>query len=97
MPMIEVVERHWVPELPDIELPDEDGEPLESHWHCLQINLLGDMLYQHWHGRIDFFAGGNMFVYYSLQQVRTRSYKGPDFFVTLGVDGTRPRRSWIVW
>jgi Uma2 family endonuclease len=43
------------------------------------------------------FAGGNMFVYYSLEQARKRDYKGPDFFVVLGVDGVRPRHSWIVW
>lgn len=97
MPMIEVKQRVWVPEIPDIDLPSEDGEPLESHWHRLQINLLGDMLHQHWHGRPDFFAGGNMFVYYSLEQARTRDYKGPDFFVVTGVDGSYPRRSWIVW
>jgi Uma2 family endonuclease len=97
MPVIEVVQRIWVPDVPDIELPSEDGEPLESHWHHLQINLLGDMLHQHWRWRTDFFAGGNMFVYYSLQQARTRDYKGPDFFVVTGVDGARPRPSWIIW
>jgi Uma2 family endonuclease len=97
MPIIEVVQKVWVPDIPDIELPCEDGEPLESHWHRLQINLLGDMLSQYWQGRTDFFAGGNMFVYYCLRQARTWSYRGPDFFVVLGVDGTRPRRSWIVW
>ena len=52
---------------------------------------------QHWQGRTDFFVGGNMFLYYSLQQVRNRDYKGPDFFVTTEVDGPRERRSWIVW
>jgi Uma2 family endonuclease len=97
MPVIEVVQKIWVPDVPDIELPAEDGEPLESNWHRLQINLLGDMLDQHWQGRSDFFAGGNMFVYYSLEQARSRDYKGPDFFVVKGVDRTRPRRSWIVW
>jgi Uma2 family endonuclease len=97
MPVIEVVQKVWVPDLPDIELPYEDGEPLESHWHRLQINLLGDMVHQHWQGRTDFFAGGNMFVYYCLEQARTRSYRGPDFFVVRGVDGSYPRRSWIVW
>jgi Uma2 family endonuclease len=97
MPIIEVVQRIEVPDIPDIELPYEDGEPLESNWHRLQINLLGDMLHQHWPGRTDFFAGGNMFVYYSLEQARTRDYKGPDFFVVLGVDRARPRHSWIVW
>jgi Uma2 family endonuclease len=97
MPIIEVVRRIEVPDLPDIDLPYDDGEPLESNWHRLQINLLGDMLHQHWPERTDFFAGGNMFIYYSLEQARTRDYKGPDFFVALGVDGTRPRHSWIVW
>jgi Uma2 family endonuclease len=97
MPVIEVVQKIWVPDIPDIELPDEDGEPLESHWHRLQINLLCDALDQHWQGRTDFFAGGNMFVYYSLEQARNRDYKGPNFFVVKGVDRTRPRRAWIVW
>lgn len=97
MPVIEVVQKIWVPDVPDIELPDEDGEPLESHWHRLQINLLCDALDLHWQGRTDFFAGGNMFVYYSLEQARNRDYKGPDFFVVKGVDRTRPRRAWIVW
>jgi Uma2 family endonuclease len=70
---------------------------LESNWHRLQINLLADALYQHWRPRTDYFAGGNMFIYYSLQQARNRDYKGPDFFVVKNVDGTRQRRSWIVW
>lgn len=97
MPVIEIVQKVWIPDLPDIDLPSEDGEPLESHWHRLQINLLAELLYHHWQGRSDFFAGGNMFIYYSLQQARTRSYRGPDFFVVQHVDGTRLRRSWIVW
>ena len=93
MPIIEVVQRIEVPDIPDLDLPYDDGEPLESNWHRLQINLLGDALRQHWPKRTDFFAGGNMFVYYSLEQARTRDYKGPDFFVVLGVDGTRPRET----
>jgi len=97
MPIIEVVQRIEVPDIPDIDLPYDDGEPLETNWHRLQINLLGDALHQHWPERTDFFAGGNMFVYYCLEQARTRQYKGPDFFVVLGVDRTRPRQSWIVW
>lgn len=97
MPVIEVVEKVWVPDIPDIELPYDDGEPLESHWHRLQINLLGEVLEQYWQARNDFFAGGNMFVYYSLTQARNRDDKGPDFFVVQGVDRYRPRRSWILW
>ncbi len=97
MPVIEIVQKVWVPELPDIELPSEDGEPLESKWHHLQINLLEDMLHQHWPDPTDYFVGGNMFVYYSLAQARNRDYKGPDFFVVKGVDGSQIRPSWIVW
>lgn len=97
MPIIEVVQRIEVPDFPDIDLPYEDGEPLESPWHRLQIDLLGDALHQHWQGRTDFFSGGNMFLYYSLAQARNREYKGPDFFVVTGVDGARERRSWVVW
>ncbi len=97
MPVIEIVQKIWVPDIPDLELPYDDGEPLESNWHRLQINLLADALDQHWHDRTDFFAGGNMFVYYSLAQARNRDYKGPDFFVVKGVDRTRQRRSWVAW
>ncbi|MDB9311884.1 Uma2 family endonuclease [Spirulina sp. CS-785/01] len=38
-----------------------------------------------------------MFIYYSTRQVRNQDFRGPDFFVVLNVDGTRERRSWIVW
>lgn len=95
--VIEVVERYLMPDLPDVELPSEDGIPLESNWHRIQINLLVDSLRQHWRGRTDFFAGGNMFIYYSVRQARNKEYKGPDFFVVREVDGTRDRRAWIAW
>lgn len=95
--VIQVVERYLMPDLPQVELPAEDGLPLESSWHRIEINLLVDCVRQHWRGRTDYFVGGNMFIYYSLRQARTREYKGPDFFVVKGVDGTRDRRSWIVW
>src|SRR5438876_5058676 len=95
--IIEVVERIIVPDTPTIELPTEDGLPLESNWHRSQINLLIDSVRQLWTGRTDFFTGGNMFVYYSMQQVRNRDYKGPDFFVVKNVDGVKDRPCWIVW
>jgi Uma2 family endonuclease len=84
-------------ELPKLDLPSEDGEPLESDWHRAQINLLIDSLRYHWRDRSDFYAGGNMFIYFSLERARRRDYRGPDFFVALGVDGSYPRKSWIVW
>lgn len=95
--VIEVVERIIVPDIPQVELPEEDGLPLESNWHRIEINLLVDCVRQHWRGRTDYFAGGNMFIYYSLRQARARDYKGPDFFVVKGVEGTHDRRVWIAW
>ncbi|RIK42702.1 MAG: hypothetical protein DCC55_07910 [Chloroflexi bacterium] len=95
--VIEVIERYIVPDLPNIELPEEDGEPLETHWHRLEINLLVDVVKEQRRGRQDFFAGGNMFIYYSLDQVRNRDYKGPDFFLVKNIDGSYPRQKWVVW
>src|SRR5712692_4571796 len=95
--IIEVVERYVVPDIPKIDLPTEDGIPLESNWHRIQINLLVDCTRQHWRARTDFFAGGKMFIYYSLKQVRNKEYKGPDFFVVKEVDGAHDRPAWIVW
>ncbi|MDM8551341.1 Uma2 family endonuclease [Desulfobacterales bacterium HSG2] len=61
------------------------------------MNLLIDSLHWHWRDRRDYFAGGNMFVYFSPQQVKNEDYRGPDVFVVKGTDGTRDRNSWIVW
>ena len=88
--------------LKNLELPEGDGEPLESDWHVVQISLLDELVRQLWRGRSDFFCGGNMFIYYSLEQAESvikgrPLYKGPDFFVVKGVDGTKPRKSWVVW
>lgn len=84
-------------ELPTLELPTEDGIPLETNWHRIEINLLIDSLHYHWRSRRDYFAGGNMFIYFSFEQVRNRDYRGPDFFVVKGVNGERDREAWIVW
>jgi Uma2 family endonuclease len=61
------------------------------------MNLLIDSLHQHWQDRRDYFVGGNMFLYFSLEQVRNRDYRGPDFFLVKNVDGNRPREAWVVW
>lgn len=95
--VIEVVERYIIPDFPTLDLPEEDGVPLESNWHRLQINLLDDIVAYRWRERSDFFAGGNMFIYFSLQQARNRDYRGPDFFVVKDIDGSYPRQKWVVW
>ncbi|GIV10048.1 MAG: hypothetical protein KatS3mg019_2139 [Fimbriimonadales bacterium] len=88
--------------LKNLELPEGEGEPLESDWHVVQIWLLQEVVGQLFEGQTDFFCGGNMFIYYSLEQVESAMkgnplYKGPDFFFVKGVDGTKPRKSWVVW
>ncbi|MCE7983979.1 MAG: Uma2 family endonuclease [Caldilinea sp. CFX5] len=84
-----------VVEMPD--LPDEDGIPLESNWHRADISLLIETYKQHRGDATDYYAGGNMFIYYSTRRVRNKDYRGPDFFIVLNVDGGHDRKSWIVW
>ncbi|MGE3538367.1 MAG: Uma2 family endonuclease [Candidatus Tectimicrobiota bacterium] len=94
---IDVVEPELLPNLPPSDLPAEDGVPLESDWHRGQMNLLIDSVTYRWRARRDFFAGGNMFIYFSMQQVRNRDYRGPDFFVVKDIDGSYARQKWEVW
>ena len=73
-----------------------DEPPLESDLHRDQIELLLACLKWWWRERTDFYATGNLTIYFSEQQITTRDFRGPDFFVVLGVEN-RPRRSWMVW
>ncbi len=91
--------------LPEIELPPtqddlpyDDGEPVESPWHAGSGPLLKACYTAFRGGRMDdYFVGVNMFVYYSMNQVRNRDYKGPDLFIVKGTNGARRRLSWVVW
>jgi len=87
----------WTPPLPPTDLIFDDGEPLESNRHRTAMNSLIDAIYQAYQGRNDFFAAGNMFLYYSSKQVRNQDFRGPDFFVVLNVDGKKQRQGWVVW
>ncbi|HEY9674986.1 MAG TPA: Uma2 family endonuclease, partial [Waterburya sp.] len=78
------------------ELPYDDGIPMESARHKAQMDLLIDALIPWLEKREDGYVGGNMFVYYSLAQVRNKDFKGPDFFAVLGVPKGE-RKSWVVW
>jgi Uma2 family endonuclease len=79
------------------ELPYDDAEPMESERHKLQMDLLiytlKPWLSQRPEGG---YVGGNMFVYFSLEQVRHQDFRGPDVFVALGVPRGE-RKSWVVW
>ena len=78
------------------ELPYDDGLPMESARHKAQMDLLIDALIPWLEQREEGYVGGNMFVYYSLAQVRNKDFKGPDFFAVLGVPKGE-RKSWVVW
>lgn len=83
--------------LPKVELIEEDGEPLESDWHRLAMNLLLEVIAARFRGRTDYYAGGNMFIYFSEEQARARNFRGPDFFFVRGVSLMPLRRYWAVW
>src|SRR5262249_31659592 len=83
--------------LPQVPIRETDGEPVESPWHWAAIVVLVDSVRAHFHGRTDFFVGGNMLFYASEEQVRHRKFRGPDFFFVDEVDGLKPRAYWAVW
>ncbi|MGI2902575.1 Uma2 family endonuclease, partial [Hassallia sp. VBCCA 56010] len=80
---------------PDFQLPLDvifppgdlysDEPPLESELHLRQIILLLQSLELWWH-RNDFYAAGNLTVYYSPRQRKSEEFRGPDFFVVLDTE-----------
>ena len=66
------------------ELPYDDGEPMETQRHKVQMDLLIDTMEVWLTRRDDGYTSGNMFVYYSLAQVKKQDFKGPDFFCGAG-------------
>ncbi|MCE2664860.1 MAG: Uma2 family endonuclease [Microcystis sp. 53602_E8] len=79
------------------ELPSDDGIPMETQRHGLQMQLLVRPL-SRWlkaQGR-EAFVGGNMFVYFSANQVRNEDDRGTDVFVVVDVP-RKERKSWVVW
>lgn len=99
MPTIaEMIVKVEVPDFPPDELLiSEDGVPLESDWHAVQIELLRELAYRQFTGTRDFFAGGNMFLYFNEQQLRDRDYRGPDFFFVWDATPTPLRPYWAIW
>jgi Uma2 family endonuclease len=90
-------EEVWTPTLPPTDLIFDDGEPLESNRHRIAMNTLIASIHEALTSRQDFFVGGNMFVYYSLEQIKNRDFRGPDVFVALDVEGSKERQGWVLW
>jgi Uma2 family endonuclease len=73
-----------------------DESPMETELHLRQLMLLIQSLELLWKDRQDFYAFGNLTIYYSPNQRKSEYFRGPDFFVVLGV-ARKPRKSWLVW
>lgn len=73
-----------------------DEPPLESDRHRDQIELLLRLIKWWWRDRQDFYATGNLTIYYSPNQRKSEDFRGPDFFLVLGTEN-KDRRSWVVW
>ncbi len=88
------------PESEEIAIPPCDlyseEPPLESYLHLKQILLLLSGLEWFWRDKNDFFAGGNLTIYYSPRQIKSQDVREPDFFVVLGTE-RKPRKSCVVW
>ncbi|WP_239033145.1 Uma2 family endonuclease [Leptothermofonsia sichuanensis] len=69
---------------------------METELHLRQLVLLIQCLEWLWRNRQDFYAFGNLTIYYSPHQRKSEEFRGPDFFVVLGTD-RKPRKSWVVW
>jgi len=78
------------------DLPSDDGKNMETARHKMQMDILIETLYPWLEKRSDGYVGGNMFLYFSLAQVRNQDFQGPDFFVVLDVPKGE-RLSWVVW
>ena len=78
-----------------IEYPDSDGEPMAENDHQLTAMLDAISTLREWFiDREDVYAGGDMLIYYEMNDNETRV--APDVFVVFGT-GNHKRNSWIVW
>lgn len=89
---------HPATELPAVPPCDllSDEPPLETYRHLVQILLLLSCLEWWWQDRNNFFAAGNLSIFYNTRQLRTKDFRGPDFFVVLNTE-RKERKSWVVW
>lgn len=94
-----LLERNEIPEIEipptQDQLPCDDGIPMETARHKLQMDLLVDPLAA-WLRDREVYVGGNMFVYFSPNQVKNHDFRGPDVFAVLDVPKGE-RKSWVVW
>ena len=83
-------------QMPDAAQLYSDEPEMESSLHYMQLMLLVSSLDWLWRDRQDFFIGANLTVYFSRQQLKSRDFRGPDFFLVKDTE-KRDRNSWVVW
>lgn len=82
--------------MPDASQLYSDEPEMESSLHYMQLLLLVTCLDWLWRDKNDYFIGANLTIYFSRQQLRSRDFRGPDFFLVKQTQ-KRPRNSWVVW
>ncbi|NCR71374.1 MAG: Uma2 family endonuclease [Microcystis aeruginosa LG13-12] len=86
--------------LPEVTCPPtdlwSDEPPLASDLRLQQIIILLSCLELLWQEKNDYYASGNLTIYYNEEQLKKRDFCSPDFFVVLDTE-KRPRKSWVVW
>jgi Uma2 family endonuclease len=78
---------------------ESNEPPLETYLHLQQMLLLIKCLDWWWRDLNhlnNYFAAGNISIYYSHRQRKTEDFRGPDFFVVLNTE-YKIRDSWVVW
>ena len=85
----------------ELQMPDarkllSDEPEMESSLHYMQLLLLVTSLEWAWQERDDFFIGANLTIYFSRQQLKSKEFRGPDFFLVKNTT-REPRNSWVVW
>ena len=94
------IEGRWVTGLRRLptedELPCSDDIPVETTWHRDSATLLLDSVRWYSRDRADWWCAADMFLYFNLEMVKNRDFRGPDFFFVKGVP-KRLRKSYVVW
>ncbi|KPQ35678.1 MAG: Uncharacterized protein conserved in cyanobacteria [Phormidesmis priestleyi Ana] len=82
--------------MPNAAYLESDEPEMESSLHYAQLALLVACLEMLWQDKTDFFIGANLTIYFSKDQLKSKDFRGPDFFLVKQTE-KRPRRSWVVW
>ncbi len=94
------IEGRWIEGLrrapTEDDLPCSDDIPVETPWHRDSATLLLDSIRHYGRDRADWWCAADIFLYFNLDMVKNKDFRGPDFFFVKGVP-KRQRKSYVVW